>query len=171
MLSCAKVKQLNKDRIIPITALVFAMYMLSPGIQAQDEYYTWIDENGVTNFSQRDPKNYDATYISREASRFGYRTNPRQAAPSAETSEPATAQQQDQADPQLNEQREEVQQEIARIKASNCNVGKRNLARLEAYARIRVKGPDGQETVLSDDDKRKRIADARRTISENCTNG
>jgi hypothetical protein len=68
-------------------------------------------------------------------------------------------------------EREEVEQEIARIKQANCEGARRNLAKLEAFARIRVRGEDGQERMLTDEEKQQRLQQERITISENCPGG
>jgi hypothetical protein len=159
-------------RLLSITLLMMIGFS-TPVEGREDAYYTWVDENGVTNYSQRDPKIKEATYVTRSAVRFGRRS----------LSEPATDTNQESGgeentdggeaglDPeaQMQKERDEVQKEIARIKESNCEIGKRNLAKLEAYARIRVKDATGEEVVLSEEEKQKRVNEARATIRENCT--
>ena len=137
------------------------------------EYYTWVDENGVVNYSERNPQGYSAEHVS-GSQRFGYQRT--RVVPDAEaTSRPAessgtsTASDDQSIDAQIADEKARINQEIAAAKRSNCLIGKRNLAQLEAYARIRVKDDDGSERVLDDKEKTERIERARKTIRENCT--
>lgn len=150
----------------------------APAEAKEEAYYTWVDEQGVTNYSERDPKDQNAIYVTPSSRRFGYLSlpekepEPEQANLSTDQT-PSTsggdAESQD-PDTQLQIEKDRIQQEIAKVKASNCQVGRRNLARLEAYARIRMKEADGTERILTDEEKQQKIDDAKKTISENCTN-
>lgn len=148
-----------------------AVMLVSAPLLAEEEYYTWVDENGVTNYSERNPQGYSAEYITKE-SRFGYQFQPRDssapAAPNQDVEEEASPEDQE-IDAQIAEERARVNQDIAAAKSSNCQIGKRNLAQLEAYSRIKVKGDDGKERVLTDSEKAERIAKAKKTIRDNCT--
>ena len=50
---------------------LFCAVLLALPVLAEEDYYTWIDENGVVNYSERNPQGYNAQYVRREA-RFGY---------------------------------------------------------------------------------------------------
>ena len=58
--------------------------------------------------------------------------------------------------------------EVAQTRASNCKIGLDNLIRLQAFARIRIKGDSGEERVLSPAEKQEKIDDARKIIQDNC---
>lgn len=152
---------------------------------AASDYYVWVDENGVTNYSERNPKGYNAQHVT-ESTALGFpqdsansrrpgRPPPAQA-PQAQSSDtpaataPASAPGQE-VDPDelAAQQRAAFEQEIAETKRKNCELGKRNLAQLQAYARIRVEGEDGTERLLGDEEKQARIDEARQIIRENCT--
>ena len=62
-----KLTLLNGIKVLPALAL-FLMVASKPVSAA--EYYTWVDDDGVTNYSQRDPEGYQAKYIT-ERQRFG----------------------------------------------------------------------------------------------------
>lgn len=155
-------------------ALGLSVFMIAASASAS-EYYTWVDENGVTNYSEKNPQGYDAQHVTPQ-SRFGYRYQSRTLAPESDAgpaeeeapTDPAEMTD-EQIDQQIASERARIDQEIARAKASNCKIGQRNLAQLEAYARVRVRDDDGQARVLTDSEKADRIAQARNTIRENCT--
>ena len=134
---------------------------------AEDEYYTWVDEDGVVNYSEHNPQGFDARFITR-SQRFGYQSDepleqeaPEQAATAAEVERDI--------DVEIATQRARIDKEIAAAKKSNCNIGKLNLAQLQSYNRIKVQDDDGQVRVLSEEEKQSRIDRAKTTISENCS--
>nr|ADI20010.1 hypothetical protein [uncultured gamma proteobacterium EB000_65A11] len=47
--------------VISTTASLFA----ANGTHAAQDYYTWIDENGVKNYAQRNPRGYKARRVSK----------------------------------------------------------------------------------------------------------
>ncbi len=162
-----------------ITTLTVLITALNTPAYGETEYYTWVDENGVTNYAQKNPTGYEAEHITSQA-RFGY-SRYRQA--QEESEEPADDSTSDDGanadnvapagDPNaegfIAKERARIDAEIAKAKSTNCGIGKRNLAQLEAYARIKVRGDDGGVTILSDAEKAAKIADAKKTIKENCT--
>jgi hypothetical protein len=138
---------------------------------AEDEYYTWIDEHGVVNYSEHNPQGFDARFIT-PSQRFGYQKPLEQEAPeqtaTQQTAAPAAEEERD-IDVEIATQKARIDKEIAAAKKSNCNIGKLNLAQLQNYNRIKVQGDDGQVRVLSDEEKQSRIDRAKTTIRENCS--
>lgn len=152
-----------------LVTLALLLLALSSSGQAEEPYYIWVDEDGITNYSQRNPRNVDATFVSRSQA-FGTKKAPTQRGsqpgqvPASESRAETTPAQ----DLEMDKEKRAVQEEIARIRASNCSLGKRNLAKLQAYARIRIRDPDGGERVLTDNEKQQRIESAQKTIKDNC---
>ena len=134
---------------------------------AEDEYYTWIDEDGVVNYSERNPQGFNARFITR-GQRFGYQADdPPEQEPPKQTATPAVEEERD-IDAEIATQKARIDKEIAAAKNSNCNIGKLNLAQLQNYNRVKVEGEDGQIRVLSEEEKQSKIDRAKTTISENC---
>ncbi len=153
--------------LLAILALVFLAF--TDSARSEDPYYIWVDEDGVTNYSQRNPRDVDAKLVSKSAP-FGTKNAPTQRGirpkrlPAGQSqAQPAPA-----PDASMDKEEQAVAEEIARIRASNCNIGKRNLAKLQAYARLRVNDPDGGDRVLTDEEKQQRIENAQKTIRDNC---
>jgi len=147
--------------------VVFSFCALTTSLNAEEDYYTWVDENGVTNYSERNPLEYQARYITKTR-RFGQRIaliptettkapNPPQGRPAGSPNDVIAA------------ERSIVSAEIASAKKSNCDIGKRNLARLEMFSRIRVTDEKGQNRILSSEEKSVKEADTRKIIRENCS--
>ena len=135
---------------------------------AEDEYYTWVDEDGVVNYSEHNPQGFDARFITR-SQRFGYQSDePLEQEAPEQTAAPAADEERD-IDVEIATQKARIDKEIAAAKKSNCNIGKLNLAQLQNYNRIKVQDDDGQVRVLSEEEKQSRIDRAKTTISENCS--
>ena len=58
--------------------------------------------------------------------------------------------------------------EIAQIRAANCKRSQDVLANLSSSGRIRVKGPDGQEVKMPEEERQTRIAEAQQGVITNC---
>ena len=148
---------------------VICVFLAAAAI-GEAEYYTWIDENGVTNYAQRNPPGHNAEFISSLRS-SGYQRDSRR--PQGQRQERAntesTTSDESGSDISIDAEREAVAQQIAKAKRSNCGMGKRNLAKLEAFQKIRVRDENGEEKLLSDEEKAQRIDETRQIIRENCT--
>ncbi len=59
-------------------------------------------------------------------------------------------------------------EEIARIREANCTRSKDVLDRLSSAGRIRVKGPDGTEVKMPEEERQARIEEAQRGVVANC---
>jgi len=144
-----------------------AIFLLSSvSVDAAEDYYVWVDENGVTNYAQRNPTGYDADHVTK-ARRFGDRFVEERRSATPPNSTPVSSGEVD-PDAIIAEEREALAVEIASLKKSNCDIGKKNLARLEAFRRIRVTDDLGENRVISDEEKAEKVAVARQVIRENC---
>lgn len=157
-----------KYLLLEILTLLFLV--LSPTVLAGEEpYYTWVDEDGVTNYSQRNPRNVDAAFVS-QSQPFGVKKGPprRGSRPGQNPAGEDSANSAPEPDEEMDREERAIREEIARIRASNCSIGKRTLAKLQAYSRIRVRDSDGGERILTEEEKQQRKESAERTIQENC---
>ncbi len=142
---------------------------------AEEEYYTWVDENGVTNYASKKPRGYEAAFVAEEEKPFGYRMpdedvtdNPDARRPGAQA--PAETPGGD-VDPDalIAEEKEKIQAQLAKDKAFNCNVGKRNLTRLEAYGRVKIVDEDGESRFMTPAEMEEKKSESRKLITENCS--
>jgi len=133
-------------------------------------YYTWVDENGVVNYSQGEPKGVKARLVSR-GYRFGERIVEEpvdQPAPTPPVNivtndeDPAAAENQAEAD------FEETMKEIRRVKLANCEGARASLKRYMNRGRIRLQGADGEYRILSGEERQANIRRFQSDISENC---
>ncbi len=133
---------------------------------SESDYYTWVDENGITNYAERKPDNYQARYVTR-AHRFGYREPDEQ--DTAETQQEAEEPEEVDPDKIIAAERAKFEAELAEEKRFNCDVGKKNLTRLETFARIRIKDENGNERIMTREEMDAKEAESRQLIRDNCT--
>lgn len=134
---------------------------------AEEEYYTWIDENGITNYAERNPEGVNATFVSRNQS-FGQRAG-RDTAQEGSKASPASKPSGPDPDALVGEQAAILAAERADIQRKNCEIGKNNLAQIKAFSRLRVTDENGQTRILTEEEKEARADVARQTIRENCS--
>ena len=168
---------------------VLIVSIMSMSVFAQD-YYTWVDANGVTNYAQKSPQGLEARLVGRSqgADRDDAIVDTRRGSrPGAQAFSEAT-QQAEQADEEatqasqtdttsegvdpdqvIADERAAVAAKIAEQKRGNCNIGKNQLTTLEMYSRIRIKDENGEERILTEEEKASRTATARQIIRDNCT--
>lgn len=161
-----------------------AFCLIASAASAAKDYYVWVDEDGVTNYSERNPQGVEAQHIT-SGQRFGERVEDpvrrrpgRRSTPEESEPEQAVAPSPGggsaagggEVDPDalIEEERQAIAAKIAETKRENCEIGKRNLAQLQAYARIRVKGEDGQERILTPEERQAKIDEARQIVRDNC---
>jgi hypothetical protein len=122
--------------VISTTASLFA----ANGTHAAQDYYTWIDENGVKNYAQRNPRGYKARRVSK-THKFGEQIFlEKRPAITPSTLAPAEID----SDALLVEQAAAK----ARTKRPNWASDTKNLARLLAFSRERFNEQGGTNRVL-----------------------
>jgi len=141
-----------------ITSLLLSLLMM---VSANAASYKWLDENGNVVYSQQPPEEgpYE-TIKTTTASSTSSRSTP---APSSSfTSEV-------QKDTEERELDSKVQQEAAKseqLRAENCKAAKHNLETYTVYRRI--KNDQGEIVRLDDNERAKRIQEAKDAIKEFC---
>ena len=157
------------------TCHIIILCLVSLSVRAEIDYYTWVDEDGITNYSQRDPNDYTAEHITgpikRDLSKGRPQANSSSAPPPVAQSRPVTPAAEQQIDPDalVAEQRAILASKLAETRRSNCVIGKRNLAQLSAYRRIRVSDEKGENRILTEEEKAAKTETARQVVRENCS--
>ena len=157
---------MNNLKYILIIALSAMASALAPStVTAAQEYFTWVDENGVTNYSQRNPQGYQAQRVSK-THKFGEQVFLEQR---PTTTPKTTAPEEIDPDALVAEQVAAEARKIAAAKRSNCEIGKKNLTNLQAFSRVRITEDDGTVRVLTPSEKAARTNTARQVIRDNCS--
>jgi hypothetical protein len=162
---------MNLNRFLTAVTL-FGSVAFTALVNAQpEEYYTWVDENGVTNYAERNPEGINATFVGRSRA-FGRPGAPAEPGPfdrpAAETTSSSEANEID-PDALVDENAAQLAAELAETKRRNCEIGKNNLAQLKAFARVRVSDEKGENRILTDEEKAAKTEQARQVIRDNCS--
>lgn len=151
--------------IVPLMCLSIALALPSHAAQI----YKWVDENGVTHFTQYAPPN-------KESKAINSRQNTSTSASSNEsTSSPQSSimQEYEKLEKQLKELEEaqdgsQKEQQIALVKKQNCEKGQKGLEELLRSPRIRLKQKNGEVKLLTEKERQQKIDIARQSIEKNC---
>lgn len=153
------------------------MLLLAAPLLMGAEVYRWVDRDGVVNYGQRVPEGVVAERVSASTGQRVVTTTTRPSSDAAQSE--ATGQPAAPAEQQLTEEQQQMlddlraaeqarQQEVARIREANCQQARSLLDQLTSRGRLRVRGDDGVERVLPEDERQRRIEEAQRGIAVNC---
>jgi hypothetical protein len=174
-------KPLQKNRNISSLTIIVTLVMGLVNIPASaSEVYSWTDENGVVNYSDRPPQGQQAQTIdvpeaylpgtsdahSPSDTPVVEATDPvDDAEPGVERADVKTAAQERREEISKNrKERREAQAEIDRL----CQQHSQRLAQVEPYRRVYYTDDNG-ETIRLDDNQRLALADMSRAyLAENC---
>ncbi len=144
--------------------LAVAVALIVASAQAQAQVYRWVDENGVTIYSQTRPTTGDAVEIITA-------TPP----PSREEATPAkrlddqiqeSAEKNDQAE--SDELKKEYEAEQARIKKENCQSATYNLKMYQTIGNRIVKLPNGSYKRYTEEERQAKINESEEQIKKFC---
>lgn len=164
---------------IRLTTLVLSIFLAQAALAARD-YWVWIDDNGVTNYSEQKPKDRPAKHVT-----DGYKADPEnwrrpggsppESFPDAEPAaviptRPANNKPNDKLNPDklAADERKKMEQQIAGTKRQNCERARKSLQVLQNRPRIRVEGKDGAQRVLSEKEVQQKIKSVQELIKTNC---
>lgn len=156
-------------------ALAILISILALTAQA-DGIYKWVDKDGVVHFGAQPPMEKEVEVVRKPKSdRYKQWQAEQQAliaAKQEETSEDdATAEAQN-GNREPAGQDDQVQQQLTKaqqaVQAQRCRMAQSNLQELQTHSRVREVGADGKVRVLPEGERQQRIANAQRTIQENC---
>lgn len=145
---------------LPVLSFLMIFTGLSP--MASAEVYRWVDEQGVTQFSQTPPRSqtYDTVKVPSQP----------QPDPAAEEKLKRDAERagewQRSRKAKQEKQRAESEQEEQRRK--NCETARSNLDTLENLGTRMLQMPDGQYVRPTEEDVEKRKQEAQKAIGEFC---
>lgn len=141
---------------------IVAGWLAAAGL-AQAAMYKWVDENGVTQYTQYPPPDRKVDVIAPPPP-------PAEDPEGAQKKLEATLQKQDEQRKATATAEEEQTKAAAEAKQreAQCQAARKNLEVLTTGGRKRVIGPDGVATYLPEEDRQARIAEAKKVIAETC---
>lgn len=149
-------------KLLRLFCLISILALFAGTIQASEEIYKWVDEDGVTHYSARPPEGIEYQRVTTEADRAVARTDSTVATDSDEQEERrATGNL-----PELAEiAAEEPDPELV---AERCEQARNNLNWLTQRTRISVEGEDGEMRRLSEEERQAQIQENQAFIDEWC---
>ena len=147
---------MNTLRIF-ITSLLFGLIMVSTNAATT---YKWVDENGNVVYSQQPPEEgpYE-TIKTKNSSKTGISS-------STPSSSFATEVKKETEEQNLDRKVEQEAAKSEKLRADNCKAAKNNLETYTVYRRI--KNDQGEIIRLDDNERAKRIQEAKDAIKEFC---
>lgn len=141
--------------------LAAALGLLAPAgdALADDTVYKWMDEDGVVHYSARPPEGIEYEIVgvdTRDESRATEAADDRDAAPETAAAEPPEQPEMARAEPDPE------------LVAARCQQARQNLQNLTQRPNIVVRGDDGEQRQIGDDERQRMIDEARAFIDEWC---
>jgi hypothetical protein len=146
---------------------LIALVLAAPLLMGS-EIYRYVDANGVVTYAQQLPYGVKGELIKTTAGAPTV-TVPATPAESQKPEEQKLSPQQQAMLDNLKKAEQARREEITRIRDANCTRSKEVLERLSSAGRIRVKGPDGQETKMPEEERQARITEAQQGVVANCS--
>lgn len=142
---------------------VFASLLLAIGVSpALAGMYKWVDEQGITHYSQTPPPSGNAQQIK----------------PPPTPADSEAAVKRLEAQRQEAQKRHEAGQQDAResqksaesqaIREESCRLARQNLNTLEAHSRVAVRDADGNMKRLSEEERQTQLSEAKKQVDEYC---
>lgn len=135
-----------------IFALSLSCCLLASGSASAElgKVYKWTDGKGVVNYSERPPLGTQTEIVKPDISH-------------SEPVDYGTA-----AGEKPKEQKQVDGAKTALKDPDRCDAARQNLDTLKTYARIRIKGDDGQLRYLTPDEQQQKTNEAAKAIEESC---
>ncbi len=139
------------------TTLIGGLLLAMSATAMASQVYTWVDEKGVTHFSEQPPNGRPAASFSTSS-------------PVSRMPPPAKLPAQEEKAPEQEAIDKKVKREIAVKEAERkkyCETVRTRLAYLENNPRLRAE-IDGEMRRLTEEERQARIAEAQKAIKESC---
>lgn len=131
---------------------------------AQAEMYRWVDQDGVTVYSEHPPPDAEATRIRKDSAPSSVDTN--RALDRINRFNTQDFDRREEAKKQAEEAAAAAEETAGR--KHNCEMARRNLETIQTLGARRLRMPNGEYRVVSDDDRARLESESRKLIQENC---
>jgi hypothetical protein len=139
----------------PIIPFMFSLSCLILSNTAlADKLYKWVDDQGVTHYSEHPPLNTANEVIKPKTGHSDpvTYTPPAPAPVSAAEAKKAA----------------EAEARAARKDPKRCAEARKNLETLKTFARIKIMGADGQYRYLTPDEQKQKLTESSKVVEESC---
>jgi hypothetical protein len=143
-------------------ALLLAL-LLATSASLASGIYKWVDVDGQVHYSQMPPTDRPSERMKGAAPPAN---NPDVARSDLQRQMEAFDERRAQRNEEFAEQKHK--EEVASIRKQNCETARKNLANLRRGGNNAYMTPEGEVVRLTDDERAKRIEDAKQGIKDNC---
>lgn len=130
--------------------MTIAFLMSTVALAAPSKVYKWTDSKGQTHYSQHPPANTQTEVIKPQTGH----SDP----VNYSTSEPKSDKEKSESSPAAAAPKDK----------ERCETARKNVETLKTYARIRIKGEDGEFRYITPDERAQKLAEANKAIEESC---
>jgi hypothetical protein len=136
-------------------------------LNAHAAAHKWVDADGTVHYSDSIPPEVTTSETVRNISRKGRAEAP---APTPSKSIAEREAEYKKSKQEKEESSQKKTQEESRVdeKKHNCEIARKNLLTLEEGGRIVTYDANGERTYLDDSAREQRLAEAQKSVSENC---
>jgi hypothetical protein len=145
-----------------VTAAIFGS-LLCLATPAMAKLYKWVDENGVTQYTQTPPPKGDFSQVKPPPKPA---VDPQRAQDKLEIRLDAFQQRRDDAAKSKAEADKQAAERAE--KAAKCKKARKNLTFLQSHARVRTTDKDGNATLLPEEKRQEKIKTANEAIKKYC---
>ena len=145
-----------------LTAAAFGT-LLCLSSPAMAKLYKWVDENGVTQYTQTPPPKADFSQVKPPAKPA---VDPKKAQSDMEKRLEAFKERRDGSLESKAEADKEAAEKAA--KTEKCNKARKNLAFLQSHSRVRTTDKDGKATLLGEEKRQEKMKNSREVIKKYC---
>lgn len=135
-----------------LTLSLMLLFIASQTSAAPEKVYKWTDAKGQTHYGQRPPAGTQTEVIK----------------PQTGHSEPVNYEKA----PATNDKDDAAKKAAAKDNPlkdkERCEIARKNLDTLKTYARIKIKGDDGEYRYLTPDEQKQKLDEANKAIEESC---
>ena len=147
-------------RFLPVIFGTLMLLTAQPGLA---KTYKWVDENGVTQYTQTPPPKGDYESVKPPPKPA---IHPEEA--KKQLLERVEAYDERRTDAQKSQEEADKKQAETDKKASDCEKSKQNLSYFESKTRIKQKDKDGNVVLLPEEERQKKIQKMREDIKKLC---
>ena len=141
--------------------LVLAAVALSTNVIAKKiAIYRWVDENNVVHFSQHQPQGDNYSELTTVSS-----YNAQEKKPTVNSTEQTSVNEQI---AKFEQEQEEIKAKNKEIFAQNCKAAQLNLKTLNSFEQVLTAGADGNNRLLTDEEKKEKIALSKKHVDLYC---
>lgn len=136
-------------------------------LNAHAAAHKWVDADGKVHYSDSIPPEVTTSETVRNISRKGQAEAPA-TVPSKSIAEREAEYKKSKQEKEESSQKRTQEESRADEKKHNCEVAHKNLQTLEEGGRIVTYDANGERIVMDDSMREQRLAEARKSVSENC---